>query len=143
MTTPPNTVTVTDLGFTIEITTADIKEPEIWESVPVSRLVELCASRKAPVDYENGNFDSSYMEADAISTRSVSTHNKTKPRGLFITDVSPYGHVSHSKGQLDPRWNDNGWVRAPDCWCSGIPNQKTKPKFPQKEIIITINSVQN
>jgi len=128
MTEPLNTVIVT-------ITTTDRKEPEVWESVPVSRLVGLCASRNAPVDLENGNADRSYMQYD-----------KSKPEGLFITDVSPYGHVSHlcewtngfRERRLDPRWKDKGWFRAPDCWCDHIPKQQQK--LPRKETIITINS---
>jgi hypothetical protein len=82
-------------------------EPKDWDEAHPRNLINRCSTRKGPVRYEGGSSDWSFTSD-----------------GLMITDVSPHGHITaksnHFTFNLDPRWCDNNWVKAPDCQCEDI-----------------------
>lgn len=97
-----------------------------WLKQKPESLISQCAMRTGPVKYSKTE-DFSYTST-----------------GIVITDVSPYGHITYqseignTSSTLDPRWNDNQWVRAPDSFCSKI-------KFYQKimqDLVIKTDSIE-
>lgn len=84
----------------------------VWQNVPVEKLIGYCATRIKPI---RTNYGDNFSHSDD---------------GVYIRNMSPHGHISFSPNvklncgiwidTLDYRWNDDGWVRAPDDWCSEI-----------------------
>lgn len=95
----------------IDVTNVPEDAPAVWDAVKIEKLVGLCAIRRKPVNYGNGNSDYSYSS-----------------EGLVITDASPHGHIAYlhnfvgdvRQSTLDPRWNDDGWARAPNRMCADM-----------------------
>jgi hypothetical protein len=91
-----------------KVTKASVPKLAVWECAPANKLIGMCATRIKPALYDNIS-DSSYID-----------------QGVRIRKVYPAGDIeiscehSHYKWVLDPVWNDNNWVRAPDDWCKNI-----------------------
>lgn len=95
----------------IEVTDVKNDAPRVWDSAPAHKLVGLCAIRRKPIEYSKKTKDHSFSS-----------------EGMYIREVTQHGHIlriteflnDYRTDALDPRWNDDGWVRAPNYMCEDV-----------------------